>query len=68
MSKKIGISDFYRSNEKPTGELLVREAYLRAVKELFDGSGIDKYTVEQVRGMQQFLEKYVEVCEESDVL
>lgn len=69
MTKKLkGISSFYDNqtpeNIKRSPELLVREAYLRATRENFDGAGIESYTLERQRGMLDLLEQFNFVREE----
>ena len=45
-------------------ELLIREAYLRTVKEILDGMGLERYTLDQIRGATEMLEKFLEINEE----
>lgn len=57
MKKEKYISSYY-DNESKTPELMTREAFLRAAKELLDSFGIDKYSAERLQGMVALVEKF----------
>ena len=62
-NKKLkGISGYYNDSNvesvKGHTELIVREAFLRTTKEMFDDFGIENYTIERMRGMVDFLEQF----------
>lgn len=49
---------------KGSGELILREAFLRATREELDNFGIERYSVDKVRGMVDLLEMYTTVNDE----
>jgi len=54
------VSSFYTTEKaKVQPELAIREAYLRATVETLDCFGVDKYSVERLRGMNDLLEQFV---------
>lgn len=54
------VGSYYTAeNAKTNPELAIREAYLRASVEVLDNWGLDKYSLEQLRGMQVLLEQFV---------
>jgi len=66
-----GESSFYNGKKKEqvtSAELVVREAFFRATKETFDGSGIDNWSLERLRGVLDFMEQFVIVSKELDQL
>lgn len=68
-SKKLqGISYNFdnRTREQigSNGELVLRESFLRASRELLDNFGIDKFSVERLQGMVGLLETFTQVTEE----
>lgn len=46
------------------GELVLREAFLRSTREELDNFGIEKYSVDKIRGMVDLLEMYTQVNDE----
>lgn len=60
------ISSFWEKGKSQTSpELIMRESFLRAVRETLDNFGIDRYSIERIEGMREMLEKYVEIEEEN---
>lgn len=62
---KKHISSYYGNDSKTDGELMIREAFLRTAKETLDCSGIEDYSIEQIRGGLMMLEKFKEIREEN---
>jgi len=68
-SKKLTGISYNFHNRTPeqigsNGELVLRESFLRASRELLDNFGIDKYSVERLQGMVGLLETFTQVTDE----
>lgn len=64
--KLSGISQYFDTKErvKTNPEVKVREAFLRATRNVLDNFGIDKYSIERIWGMVEVLEEYKNIEEE----
>lgn len=68
-----GLSSYFDGKTKDqilgmSKEVILREAFLRTARDQFDNFGIEKHSVEQVRGMVDLLEQYTLIQGEIDDL
>ena len=62
--KLKGISSFYKEFAENDIDVMVREATLRAVRDIFDTGGVDENTLNELDGIVWFLRNYINVCNE----
>jgi hypothetical protein len=67
-TKLKGVSSFFDGRTKAEvgnhSEVIVREAFLRSVRDVTDSFGLDRYSLERVQGMVSMLEEFINVREE----
>lgn len=63
---KNNISGFWSKDAHKSPELMMRESYLRAVKDVLDSFGVESYSVERIQGMTQMLEQFTIIQKENE--
>lgn len=63
---KNTISSFWNKDSVKSPELMIRESYLRAVKDILDSFGVESYSVERIQGMTQMLEQFTFIQKENE--
>lgn len=64
MAKKTKWIGYEGKDSKNSPELMMREAFLRTVRESLDNFGIESFSIESIRGATVMLEKFLEINKE----
>jgi hypothetical protein len=60
---KDKISKYYKKDMQ-SAELMIREAFLRACRDILDSHGVEEIAIDQITGAIRILEQFKEMSEE----